>query len=74
MILPNSQGDRHRRIRYSSRNSGVLYVGNATDFDTTFNLSIFEAENLTFPGLVEDSNWRCYFNFLGNEESTRLDM
>ena len=59
---------------YSSKNTGVLYVGNATDFDTTYNLSVFEAEDLNFPGLTENSMFRCYFNFHGDEADTRLDM
>ena len=57
---------------YSSSNTGVLYVGNGTDFDTTERLSESAAADLTIPPLTEDPQWRCYFNFKGNEEDTRL--
>ena len=59
---------------YSSSNTGILYAGNATNFDTTYSLGIFEAEDLTFPALLEPVEWRCYFNFNGNFAHTRLDL
>ena len=58
---------------YSSNNTGVLYVGNGTDFDTTYKLSPEAASNLTIPSSSENPEYRCYFNFLGNETATRID-
>ena len=60
-------------IDYSHLNTGSLYVGNGTDFDTTYKLSSDNATALTIPPASQDPSWRCYFNFLGNETVTRLD-
>ena len=57
---------------YSSVNTGVLYVGNGTDFDTTERLSESYAADLTIPPLGVQPEWRCYFNFLGYEPANRL--
>ena len=60
-------------VDYSHLNTGCLYVGNGTDFDTTYKLSIANATDLTIPLSTVNPDWRCYFNYLGNETITRLD-
>ena len=57
---------------YTHLNTGVLYVGNGTDFDTTERLNSDYAADLTIPPLGDPAEWRCYFKFLGNEEDSRL--
>ena len=59
---------------YSHYNKGSLYIGNTTDFDTTYKLSLVDAASLTIPPDTINPEWRCYFNFHGNEPNTRLDQ
>ena len=59
---------------YSHFNTGSLYIGNQTDFDTTYKISLADAASLTIPPDTVDPEWRCYFNFLGDEGQTRLDL
>ena len=60
-------------LNYTAQNNGVLYSGNSTDFDTTFNLSLAVAQDLTLPLPTELARWRCYFDFKGNVAKTRLN-
>ena len=59
---------------YSHFNTGSLYIGNYTDFETTYKLSLADAASLTIPPDTVNPEYRCFFNFLGNEEQTRLDL
>ena len=59
-------------IDYSRYNVGSLYLGNGTDFDTTYRLSIADAASLTIPPPSQDPQWRWFFNFLAEERTTEL--
>ena len=58
---------------YSHLNTGILYGGNKTDFDTTYMLGSNDAISLTIPPSSADSEWRWYFKSHGIEPYTRLD-
>ena len=58
---------------YSQWNIGSPNVGNGTDIDTVFIFNANNALSLTIPPPSQNSTWRCYFDFIGNETDTKLD-
>jgi hypothetical protein len=58
---------------FSAFNTGSLYPGTGTDYDTTYKLSVENATDLMIPLSTVDPEWMCFTNFLGNETTTRLD-
>ena len=59
---------------FSQWNIGPHEAGNGTHIDTSFILDANDLLSLTIPPPSYDTNWRWYFNFLGNEPDTRLDQ